>query len=137
MTPERLAAILQAYGANPDRWPDAERMAALALMNSNAVGHLMREEHELDALLGTYEVPAPGPATKGRVLAKVLAHVDLAILRRWWVGFVVTGAGLAGVAAGVLTLMVTTHGIEDRQSMDILDEQVTIFTPFDIEEDPL
>ena len=35
MSLERLRALLDAYGANPDRWPPEERMAALALLEQS------------------------------------------------------------------------------------------------------
>lgn len=138
MTPERLAAIVAAYGTNPARWPEAERADALLLMgHQGGTGGQAHEVDELDVLLGCYEVPPLSMAARTRALDGIPARVDLSILRRWWVGLVVTGAGLAGVAAGVLTLLVMTPHLEDRELMSMMDEQVTIFTPLDIEEDAL
>ena len=35
MTSERLGEIISAYGADPQRWPDAERISAIAFMDAN------------------------------------------------------------------------------------------------------
>ena len=35
MTNERLIEIIEAYGAEPQRWPESERVAALAYMDAN------------------------------------------------------------------------------------------------------
>lgn len=41
MTLDRLQTILDAYGGNPERWPAAEREAALALLASSAEARRM------------------------------------------------------------------------------------------------
>jgi len=69
MTPARLHAILDAYGADPARWPAAERDAALALLARSAEA---RRHHDqaarLDAALDAAPVDVPSPALAGRIL---------------------------------------------------------------------
>lgn len=50
---ERFRALIAAYGARPELWPDAERAAALALRDASAEARaLFDEEAVLDATLG-------------------------------------------------------------------------------------
>lgn len=59
MTPDRFATLVDAYGASPDRWPAAERPAALAYLNATqAAQALVAEAARLDALLDRVAVPA-------------------------------------------------------------------------------
>lgn len=52
MTIERLRQILDAFGADPARWPKAERDAALALLAASPEAQRLREEaRRFDALL--------------------------------------------------------------------------------------
>ncbi|HEY1837816.1 MAG TPA: hypothetical protein VGG36_09180 [Rhizomicrobium sp.] len=70
MTPTRLAAVLNAYGASPERWPEAERASATALISSNP--HLQAEAdraRELDAVLDTAPMVTVPAELYGRILA--------------------------------------------------------------------
>jgi len=52
MNVKRLEQILAAYGAKPERWPEAERDKALALLAQDAhAQRLLREARRLDGLL--------------------------------------------------------------------------------------
>ncbi len=53
MNRERMAAILEAYGAAPARWPDAERTAAQAWAGAHVedFAEMARDEAALDAML--------------------------------------------------------------------------------------
>jgi len=67
---ERLGALLDAYGADPDRWPADERGAALALLEEDAAARALREHAaRLDAVLATVEEASPSPALVERILA--------------------------------------------------------------------
>lgn len=65
MTPTRLADILDAYGADPARWPAAERKAALALLATEPdLARHQAEAATLDAALARWArspVATPGP----------------------------------------------------------------------------
>ncbi len=77
---DRLRRLLEAYGAEPARWPEAERQAALTLLatHSNAV-RLRAEAAELDAWLDEAAVPQPSP----ELMADVLAAASPSPWRRW------------------------------------------------------
>lgn len=53
MTEDRFFEILEAYGANPERWPEAERAAAQAYAEAHAdtVTEALQSAAALDALL--------------------------------------------------------------------------------------
>ena len=52
MNAKRLNQILTAYGAKPERWPEAERNVALALLDRDAYAQqLLQEARRLDGLL--------------------------------------------------------------------------------------
>lgn len=58
VTEARFKAIVEAYGAAPKRWPEAERKAALAFMRDNAalVGPWLDAARDLDGMLDTVPV---------------------------------------------------------------------------------
>jgi len=103
MTPERFAAILDAYGADPRRWPDAEREAARAMASARA--DALAEADALDAWLDHAPRPVPSEALRQRVIAAVGAVGRRG--RLWWDRLTVTvgvgwaAAACAGVVAGV------------------------------------
>jgi hypothetical protein len=130
MTPERLAQILAAYGARPERWPEAERAAALALLRSDEAAGGTGEA--LDRVLDRFTVPRPDAALVGRALGGFAASSSL--LRRWWFAPLLAGAGALGMATGALILALTP--INRRAGWG--DEHMTIFSaPADVEETSL
>jgi hypothetical protein len=65
MTLERFAVIVDAYGAEPRRWPAAERESASALAASDPeAAALLAEARALDA--GLDALPLPAAATAGQ-----------------------------------------------------------------------
>lgn len=135
MTPERLSRILAVYGASPDRWPAAERDAALRLLESDRGAlRAMHEEQMLDNLLSRHSVPIPDAALVGRTLAGFGRWTGLSVLRSWWARCALAGAALAGVAAGVLSLDMIHAVSAGRQAMALADDQETIFTTLDNDE---
>ena len=68
MTRQRLEAILAAYGSNPERWPIAERAAAVALMKSGEAGSQKSKEADLDAVLASAEQPVVSNMLKANLL---------------------------------------------------------------------
>lgn len=73
MNLERFTTLIEAYGSDPRRWPDAERQAAQSLLAASAEAQqLMRQAASFDALLSVPPVEIePGAALKARVLAQV------------------------------------------------------------------
>lgn len=67
---DRALAILAAYGADPDRWPAAERDMVLALVAAQpAVAARRAEEALLDRLVDAVPAHAAVPSIKARILA--------------------------------------------------------------------
>ena len=70
LTIERLRALLDAYGASPDRWPPDEREPALALLaQSTEAQALQVEAARLDALLDLVPARQPSPELVACALA--------------------------------------------------------------------
>jgi hypothetical protein len=70
MTLARLGELLDAYGADPERWPSAEREAALALLAQSAQARHRREASaQLDGVLNLAPAHTASPALLDRVLA--------------------------------------------------------------------
>jgi hypothetical protein len=70
MTLERLRVLLDAYGARAERWPDAERDTALALLERSADARALRADAgRLDELLDLAPVTHPTPELVRRVMA--------------------------------------------------------------------
>ena len=70
MTLARLGELLDAYGANPERWPPAERETACALLAQSTEAQRRREASaQLDAILNLAPAHAASPALLERILA--------------------------------------------------------------------
>lgn len=74
MDRSRFEAIVTAYGADPARWPPAERAAALAFAEAHPAfaAPVLARERSLDDLL---ETARDGPAPHGEVAARLLASI--------------------------------------------------------------
>lgn len=68
MTSDRVRALLAAYGADPQRWPQPEREAAWRLADADpGLASEIAETAALDGLLDALPVPAPSPALRVRL----------------------------------------------------------------------
>jgi hypothetical protein len=75
VTLERFETLLDAYGTEPERWPSAERDAALALIQSDARAQaLYTAARVLDAQLSEVEVAELSPRLRARVLEIPIRH---------------------------------------------------------------
>ena len=108
MNEARLQALIRAHGAASERWPEAEREAALTLLaRSKAARRMMAEAAALDALLDTVPAPAPSSALVGRLIAAAPPPPP-PLWRGWFAGLAIAWrpatamlvAGLAGIAVG-------------------------------------
>ena len=80
MSLDRLERLLEAYGANPARWPPAERTPALELLEATPeLQGLRRQAAALDALLGQ----ATLPQASDEFVADVLAAAGTQGWRQW------------------------------------------------------
>jgi len=109
MNAERLQQLVAAYGADPRRWPEAERDAGRALLAAGPGDATVEAARDLDYLLWASPQPAVSMALRDRVLASAAAAgLTPRRVRLWRDRLALTfGAGwavaaCAGVAAGVL-----------------------------------
>jgi hypothetical protein len=114
VTPDRFRTLTEAYGADPRRWPAAERDAALALLAQGAPEVLRAHDEagRLDGLLARHVVAAPGAALTGRIEASApKAHMNVRAGRHgrprqsrwfWLSGAGLASAGVMGAVAGAL-----------------------------------
>ena len=66
----RLSQLLDTYGADPGRWPAAERAAAMALLAaSDAARAQQRIAAQLDGALDSWEVSPPSRSLRSAVIA--------------------------------------------------------------------
>ena len=101
MTLDRFAVLLDAYGADPARWPDAERAAARALLDRSSEARARRDAAAaLDALLDRAATVEPSSALAERVLAQAPQRPKVIRLR----ARVVAAVGLAAAASLALWL---------------------------------
>lgn len=123
MTLERFTAILDAYGADPARWPGGERAAAIAFAEAHQdlADPLLAQAALLDITLGGQALPTASDALAEKIAAS--AHMRNRAKQLDWRGLVWRGLGFAGVTlagatAGALlvaTLMpMTMPGDEDH-----------------------
>lgn len=107
MDARRFESLLDAYGAEPRRWPADERRAAEAFV-ATAAGRVSLAAHlELDHWLDTSKRPQPSTALREAVLARAprpgfwnAAAAWLGPARAWAPGAGLVAAGLAGVLFG-------------------------------------
>jgi len=70
MNETRLDALMQSYGAAPERWPETETEAALKLLRrSDRARRIWVEAAALDVLLVPAEAPLPSESLAGRLKA--------------------------------------------------------------------
>lgn len=101
MNRERFLEILEAYGARADRWPEAERDAAIAFADAHAelVADALAVEAELDALLGEPEIP-PSDMLEARIMKSLPKPQPT--LHRW--------RGAVAIAAAVMLVVSISLG---------------------------
>jgi hypothetical protein len=123
MTYERFEYLVDAYGGDLRRWPQAEREAARALRDADPrAAVLLREADGLDALLDAAPRPAPSHALREAVIASA-AGAGLRGRRRgpgplaWLSGAGWAAAACAGVVFGI---NLTSHLTADVQADAVL-----------------
>lgn len=103
MNRERFQQLIQAYGADPSRWPLADRAQAESLRLADPEARAAAEtEGALDDALDAWKPQFPTMDLRNRILAAAPKPRSVAPARGWrplWLG----GAGLAAAcAAGVV-----------------------------------
>ena len=116
MTFERLIEILDAYGADPARWPADERAAAWAFVVQDArAADALAEARRLDGLLDVYDPGADASAARVRnALEKeigqgssVTAIPFLAAWSPWQRGAALAAVLMFGIATGIVASAVS------------------------------
>jgi hypothetical protein len=75
MTLDRLRLLIDAYGADPARWPEPERAGAATLLAaSDEARALVAEAAALDRLLARYDNPAEGAINQLRLVAAITSQ---------------------------------------------------------------
>lgn len=108
MSPERFATLIEAYGAEPSRWPTGERAAALSFIDHNPelAEPLLRAAASLDDLLSVFPAAAP-PSTvlRERIVASAgKAKTGWHRARLWLQGTGLVGVSLAGMLTGAILI---------------------------------
>ena len=119
MSLDRFAALVDAYGASPARWPEAERAAAAALMKASAEARRMATDADaLDRMLDATETAPATRALQDRILAGVAGRTRTVGARssrffaaRWLPASAVACSLMFGVAIG--TQAPTLAGVDD------------------------
>ncbi|MDR6787310.1 hypothetical protein J2Y58_000651 [Sphingomonas sp. BE138] len=135
MTPERFAALADAYGADLRRWPSHEQDAAQAMLATDPANarDVLARAATLDGLLDRHRVPAPSSALIGRILSSAPQPGLLwSRAKLWWSGLGLAGIGLAGAVTGALALSLATPALLDHRSTGLAEEQ-TIFGEVDLD----
>lgn len=76
MNAEDFARLLDTHGADPERWPVAQRAEAQALCEASAAAHgQWVAAKRLDGLLSAGRAPPPDPARQARIVAGAMARL--------------------------------------------------------------
>ena len=96
----RVRALAEAFGADPARWPETEREAALAWLQAHPAeaSTLLAEARALDGVLDAWRLdPPPAPLVR-----QVLAPAPVVVRQARRRAFILTLGGGAGLAAACL-----------------------------------
>jgi hypothetical protein len=138
----RLSAILEAYGADPERWPAEERQAALALTRSSVpAARALAKARMLDSLLLEQSFPdiADEPERFTQLHSAIVSATRRRTVLTWfgrWFGFDLTPTQLwpsvAGLAlASVLGFAVGLGGLLQTETDHDTDE-IAVLSPIDL-----
>lgn len=148
---KRFRALIESYGAAPERWPEGEQEAALALLEKSDAQALLRDAAPLDSALDLVEAPEPSEALSMRVEGLVfqqLAKTSPSVakpslthrLRTWRAALrpaVLAISGALGLAAGIavaqpqqsstvfdtVELSAIAGGLSDLRAAELFEDQ--------------
>lgn len=139
MTAERFLELVQAWGADRRRWPEAERVAAeaFAAAHPELAARALAEADRIDALLFASATPRVSTELRDRVIAAATAAGGQTVRagRRWMDRLTLAfGAGWAAAAcAGVVAgIALTSHLTADARA-DAVFYQATLTGVDDVE----
>lgn len=144
MTLHRLRQLAEAYGADPRRWPAAERASFEPLIGGQpAARSILRDEQNLDQLLDTWRLNSSDWALERRILATAAMTAQTRAARPWqrvlgWIATLWPGdrlpqgrqlwpqvAGLAAAAMIGFFVGISDLGALDTAGAGNLDEALT------------
>jgi len=107
MNTQQFTRLLDTHGADPARWPEPERAAALAFCAASpAARETWRAARRTEALLAAGRAPMPDPARQARIVAAAVARLraqaEPLLDWRWLFTRPVGAAFAASLAAGWL-----------------------------------
>ena len=106
MNLNRFEQLAWAFGADLDRWPLADREAALHLVASEptAAGTLLAQAARLDRILDVpAPLPAPSRALRERIILAAPKAPAFSLAWRWLTGAAIGATMAAACAAGLAT----------------------------------
>lgn len=121
MSLDRFRSIVAAYGADPERWPDAERDAAQALAGRSLdARRALDEARRLDRTLDRLVPPALSSDFAARLAVRLAAPVERPPLLLW----VILGPAWRVAATALVAVLGVYVGLEvERRSTQIYDDQ--------------
>jgi hypothetical protein len=127
MEQTRFGELLEAYGGDPRRWPEAERDAALALLDASPMARAQQQAAaRVDADLDAYTVDAPSALLRAAVIASGASQrgswrASLTELWRDLGGWQLAGpAFAASLALGALAPMWLDDAATDLPDEDLI-----------------
>lgn len=129
MSMEEFRSLLDAWGADPARWPHDRRPGAEALLaRSEEARGMQADEARFDALLAGRPAPVPGAALLGSVMAIPASARQERKAGPWRFGFTPALPRFAGLAAAALLgfYIGTTSLFQPARSMAADSETVNI-----------
>ena len=104
---KRAARILEAYGADPARWPAAERSGTLAALNKfPELADARQSATDMDQILGGAPDYTPSADLARRISAAALHEPKTPAWRTWLSGLIPASATPMGLMQSVATLFV-------------------------------
>ena len=130
MTPERFQALIDAYGAEPRRWPEAERAAAVAFAGASPQTQAWLDEARgLDAMLDLLAEPVSDELAEDLHYRAMARFAMPPVLRSRPVTVLWAGIGLAACLAGaILGINVSMKSLDDMRAQTVLEQTAMIDT---------
>ena len=122
MSIERVADLIEAYGSNTQCWPEQERTAAIACLESSSqLQQLIHDAEQLDAvLLAGYVEEPPDEALLARIVDNLPAQPvagQVAAKPGWLHNW---PAAMAAAITGVAIMLVVMNGPEQEMQYEQL-----------------
>ncbi len=121
MNIQRFKTLVEAYGANPARWPEAERVAALLFAEQSAEARdMLQEAAAFDRLLDTAETQPASRTLEDRILAtfpeRTVKKRSPWFTQRWIPAAAVACSLVLGLAVGAA--LPGLAGVSDTTAVD-------------------